>query len=149
MYEAADYDLWNSVKKKIATRESPLFHEREVWITSIGLNIGTEMNGKQQLYMRPVLVLRKLNRHQFIGVPLSTKQQESLYSVALGAVHFLVRDSACICTHMRTYSSKRLQRRIGRIAEKKWLEVIQKSAGLLTPPQVPFGNNAMIISPSQ
>lgn len=148
MYTDSDYNEWNECKQKITVRESPLFHEREVWITSIGLNIGTEINGKQQLFVRPVLVLRKLNRHQFIGVPLTTKPQNPIHSVGLAKVHFLARESVCICTHLRTFSSKRLQRRLGKIPESIWLEVVQKSAGLLTPPQVPYGNNAFIVAPS-
>lgn len=106
MYEDNDYNRWNDVKKKMTKRESPLFHEREVWITSIGL---------------------------------------ALHSVALSSVHFLAQESVCICTHVRTFSSKRLQRRLGKIPEKLWIDVLQKSAELLAPPQVPYGDNTRSI----
>ncbi|HHO56766.1 MAG TPA: type II toxin-antitoxin system PemK/MazF family toxin [Trueperaceae bacterium] len=67
-----DFDRWNIVKKGIDTTpidEIQLYKEREVWWCSLGLNIGYEQDGKGQSFLRPVLVLRKFNKHIFLGVP--------------------------------------------------------------------------------
>ncbi|MBU2219125.1 hypothetical protein KKG15_01365 [Patescibacteria group bacterium] len=38
-----DFDAWNIQKKKIHSRdEKILFHEREIWWCSLGVNIGFE-----------------------------------------------------------------------------------------------------------
>lgn len=47
--------------------------EGDVWWCSIGENVGIEINGKQQLFLRPVVVLRKLGRFGFMGIPLTSQ----------------------------------------------------------------------------
>jgi mRNA-degrading endonuclease toxin of MazEF toxin-antitoxin module len=132
MYTTEEYNQWNNLKKSFQEKKQlPLFQEREIWITSIGLNIGTEINGKQSLFVRPVLVLRKLNKYQFIGIPLTTKKQNGFATIAMNAVHFLSKESSCICTHIRTLSALRLQRRLGKIPEHLWKDVSKKSAEML------------------
>ena len=42
-----DFDTWNDFKKTLEKREKPvLFKEREIWWTSIGVNIANESCGK-------------------------------------------------------------------------------------------------------
>ena len=44
-----DFDKWNELKKKLHVRqERLLFHEREIWWCSLGVNIGFEENGKNE-----------------------------------------------------------------------------------------------------
>ena len=38
---------------------------------SIGKNIGYETLGKQELFLRPVLVYKKLSKSTFVGIPLT------------------------------------------------------------------------------
>ena len=46
---------------------------------SIGQNIGFEQYGKGELFLRPVLVLKKLSKHTFFGVPLTSKKKQGTY----------------------------------------------------------------------
>lgn len=42
-----DFDSWNEQKKQLEnTQKTVLFKEREIWWTSIGVNIGNESCGK-------------------------------------------------------------------------------------------------------
>ena len=42
-----DFDSWNELKKTLETQEKQiLFKEREIWWTSIGINVANESCGK-------------------------------------------------------------------------------------------------------
>ncbi len=74
-----DFDSWNELKKKIdAKNDLPdnFPKEGEVWMSSVGLNIGYEQNGSEDNFSRPVLIVKKFNNHMFWAVPLSTKQKD-------------------------------------------------------------------------
>jgi mRNA interferase MazF len=47
----------------------------EVWMCSLGNNLGREQNGGPRDFSRPVLVAKKFNNEIFWVVPLSTKQK--------------------------------------------------------------------------
>jgi mRNA interferase MazF len=54
-----DFDGWTVKKKEINAAFVPVYvHEREVWFCLLGVNVGSEQDGKHELYERPVLVLR-------------------------------------------------------------------------------------------
>ena len=78
--EGKEYDIWNGLKKKIQFENDELNlnyfpQEGEVWMSSLGKNIGHEQNGSGDNFSRPVLVIKKFNNHMFWCIPLSTKQK--------------------------------------------------------------------------
>ncbi len=76
-----DFDNWNLKKKSLEGRDKKfLFNESEVWWCSVGLNVSVESCGKGAEFQRPVLVLKKLSKNSFIGIPLST-QEKTWYMV--------------------------------------------------------------------
>jgi quercetin dioxygenase-like cupin family protein/mRNA-degrading endonuclease toxin of MazEF toxin-antitoxin module len=74
-----DFNKWNSLKQRIDQKEVIRFKQGEIYFMSIGQNIGHEAYGKNDLYLRPVLVYRKLSKQTFIGIPLSSKQKNGTY----------------------------------------------------------------------
>ena len=73
-----DFDRWNELKKQLADDASspPAFPKSgEVWMCTLGKNLGREQNGGSQDFSRPVLVIKKFNNEMFWVVPLSTKQK--------------------------------------------------------------------------
>lgn len=54
---------WTAKKVQIhfSQRGEIYFEEREVWWASLGENIGSEANGKNFHFERPVIVLRKFS----------------------------------------------------------------------------------------
>lgn len=50
--------------------------EGEIWWCALGENVGVEINGKSKTFARPVLILRKLGRYSFMGVPSTSKEHE-------------------------------------------------------------------------
>ena len=74
-----DFDKWNELKKNIDIQpdNKRLFpNTGEVWMCSLGKNIGFEQNGGGNNFSRPVLVVKKFNNQMFWVIPLSTKQKK-------------------------------------------------------------------------
>lgn len=74
-----EFDRWNDIKKRLEIRDvSPalLPRRREVWMCSMGENLGFEQSGSGDNFSRPFLVIKKFNNKMFWGVPLSSKQKD-------------------------------------------------------------------------
>lgn len=68
-----DFDGWNKKKQVINKRlEQPYYKEREVWWCSLGCNIGTEEDGKNDEFERPVIVFRSFGGSLIWVIPLTT-----------------------------------------------------------------------------
>lgn len=89
------------------------FHEREIWWCSIGLNIGDEEDGKNELFERPVLVLKKFNAKIAWVLPMSTKVKSGpyYYTLEYDGVHFTV-----LLSQLRLVSIKRFRRYVRKIS---------------------------------
>ncbi len=72
-----DFDGWIKIKKEIHFKGSiRTIKEGEIWWCKIGENVGKEICGKGKDFLRPVLIVRKLNKYSFIGIPLTSKEHE-------------------------------------------------------------------------
>jgi mRNA interferase MazF len=73
------FDRWNEQKKvRESSKEvSLVFHEREIWWCSIGVNIGDGEDGKNELFERPVPILKKFNRKIALVLPMSKRVKEN------------------------------------------------------------------------
>ena len=57
-----DFDNWNESKKLIQNHgENKLYHQRQIWWCSLGLNIGSEQDGTGIAFDRPVLIIKGLS----------------------------------------------------------------------------------------
>lgn len=54
------------------------FREKEIWWAAMGQNIGFKVNGKHQLFERPVLIIKKYSEDVCFILPLSTKIKSPL-----------------------------------------------------------------------
>jgi len=112
-----DFDGWNERQKTINERlisDDFFFLEGEIWWTSIGVNIGREIDGKNDYFERPILVLKKFTEDTFLGLPLSTKEKSA------GDFHIILykeKKKTIYLQQMRFLSSNRLLQLITRIDE--------------------------------
>lgn len=74
-----NYDEWNEVKKNTSKSTEKAVKVGKVYWVRLGLNIGSEVYGKGENYVRPVLVLKLIYKNSFIGVPLSTKTKDNSF----------------------------------------------------------------------
>lgn len=126
------FNEWNEYKKKLnSPKNFPDFHNREVWWCSIGVNIDCEEDGKNEHYERPVLILQKLAKNKFYGIPLSTQPQrfENYY------YKFIWRNKKAyaLLDQMRVFSTNRLQLKYGdsKIKINHYLNIKSKLAIIL------------------
>ena len=106
-----EFDRWNVRKKRLSKRSfrgnkvPSWFREGEIWWCSIGINIGNEIDGKGKKFCRPILILKKLNQKNFIGLPLTRSGKN------LPGYYKYKDDSYIILEQIRMISAKRLLRR--------------------------------------
>lgn len=116
---------WHKIKIKIQLseeRKDMYFYEKDVWWASLGVNIGHEEDGKNKKFGRPVLILKKFNRHLVLVIPLTSKIKIGkfyYYKFACSKSEFI---TAMIC-QVRLISSKRLFRKMGVINNNDYIEI--------------------------
>jgi len=73
---------WMTLKEELhGANKLRLFRDGEIWWCAVGKNIGVEINGKHEVFSRPVLVLKKLSRFGFMGIPLTSQPHEGSWYV--------------------------------------------------------------------
>ena len=107
------FDLWNSAKFNLELHgRQPKISQGQLWWSGIGKNIGSELNGKNERFSRPVLVYRKLSQNKFMAIPLTSKEHEGSWYVSF--MHAGKKQTAVV-GEARVLSTKRLYRMIGEI----------------------------------
>ena len=118
-----DFDGWNIKKKDINSNEHnpPMFKERDVWWTSVGINVGFEEDGKHEKFIRPVLVVKKFNRMLFLGIPMSTKLKDNQYYLPV-----TIKDKtvSVLMSQIRVFSALRMQDKLGELDKNDYKMVI-------------------------
>ncbi len=106
---------WTS--KKVIThfrhRGDLYFEEREIWWASLGENIGSETNGKNFHFERPVVVLKKFSSDMLLAVPTTTKLKNGSWFYRF---YFDSNERRAILSQIRTISRRRLIRKIGNMS---------------------------------
>lgn len=115
---------WIGIKISAANRRGrPTINERELWWCHIGENIGEETNGKSLAYSRPVLILKKLTRNSFVGLPTTTAQKFGSWYVP---IDLSGKKSNVMIHQVRIFDAKRLTTMLGRLDQKDFAEVKAK-----------------------
>ena len=128
MMEEKHFDEWNEMAKELhASIDIPQYHEREMWWLSIGENIGAEINGKGDYFLRPVLVVRKYGI-LFFGIPLSSQVHQGIWYEQFEHRN---RTQCVLLSQSSTYSANRLRRKIGRIPIGDFLQICNSLQKLL------------------
>lgn len=125
------FDRWIMLKKRLDAKvfnRDRFFHEREIWWSSIGINIGVEIDGKNEYFERPVLIVKKFNGHMLWVVPLTSKYREGPYFIK---VHHGKRESFACLAQLRVTSSKRLLWKVGSVEKSEFTVVCQCLVDLL------------------
>lgn len=114
--EEKRFNEWNEEKKVLHGKDGlRTVNEGEIWWCAVGENIGVEINGKGKNFVRPVLVLRKLSRFGFIGIPLTSQYHEGTWYAHF---RFKDRDEYAVFAQMRNISVKRLWRKMGEVDDR-------------------------------
>ena len=122
------FDEWNEVKKSLdSTKKVPIYHEREIWWVVIGENIGAEINGKGNDFLRPVLVIRKYGI-LFFGVPLSSQIHQGMWYDVFA---YKNKQQCVLLSQASTFSANGLRYKMGRIPTMEYIRICKSLAKLL------------------
>ncbi len=103
---------WIILKERLHNQrhKPPLVSERDIWWASIGENVGSEVNGKSELFSRPVIIFRKLAHGFYFVIPTTTQSQEGSWFVAF--THGGKQMVACL-HQARAIDYRRLSNKLG------------------------------------
>ena len=120
----SEYDKWNNIKKKLESLEKNInIKEGNIYLISIGKNIGNEVYGKGDIFLRPVLVLKKLGHNYFIGIPMTSKKKVGTYFF-----EFYYKDSFsyAMFNQIKTINSKRILKYHGKMKKDDFKKLKDK-----------------------
>ena len=104
---------WFSLKPDLESKiPQILVKERDIIWCHLGENIGCEESGKGDLFLRPVLVIRKFNADLFLVVPLTTKIKDNQYYVKYTIKN---KEYCAMISQITTVDRKRFRNKIYQI----------------------------------
>jgi mRNA interferase MazF len=132
-----DFSIWHCLKTGLQKHEkNPYFSEREVWLCSIGLNVGHEEDGKGNRFLRPVIVFKKFVPDAFWAIPLTSVEKIGPYYYRFS---LRGRIETAVLSQMRSLDSKRLLRKMGMMSEEDFFTMTRMFSGLLPKIEIPLG----------
>lgn len=123
-----NFDAWNELKKKTDAEQRRFYTVREMWWCRFGLNIGTEEDGKGELFLRPALILRGFGPDACLVAPLTTSPREHPFRIPIGVVS--EKEARVNVSQLRVIDTRRLIERIG-FLDKDTFSNIRKVARAL------------------
>lgn len=125
-----DYKIWHTTKTLINNHKPRVFfHISEIWLCSLGMNVGFEQDGKGPQFLRPILVLKKFNPMVFWAIPLTKTVKHGKYYYSFQFKEGII--STAILSQIRLVDSKRLIAKIGLINRKDFNQLKTKLKLLL------------------
>jgi mRNA interferase MazF len=118
------FDEWNDLKKQISKSEKNIYCKtRDIWWCSVGMNIGSEINGKNHNFDRPVIILKVYNSTMILVAPITSRQRVDKYHFRIilnGEVSYIA------LSQIRVISSKRLIRKIIKISTELFKDILYR-----------------------
>ena len=119
-----NFVAWTKLKIRIHVASKLIyFKEREIWWASLGCNIGHEEDGKNIMFERPVLILKKFSHHLLWSLPLTGQRKNGRYYYVC---HYGNKEYSIILTQLRLISSKRLRRKVRTLPKNEFIEIKEK-----------------------
>jgi len=126
------FNLWNDKKQNI-TQNKKIIHikERDILFINMGKNIGVEQDGKGEEFLRPIIVYKKFNNSQFIGIALTSQEKSGKYYFKFQ--YLKDKKSYAILSQIRVYDTKRVKYKSGVINKEDFNTLHEKFCEVVTP----------------
>jgi len=116
-----DFREWHGLKTDLQrTDRNILFHEREIWLCSVGMNLGHEEDGKSDLFLRPVVIFRRFYANACGSIALTSTLRMGSYYYQF---YFGGRISTAMLFQMRLFDQKRFIRKMGVMPSERFNEM--------------------------
>jgi len=110
------YDQWNKIKKDTENQSNRfIFKVREIYWVRVGQNIGYEVYGKGEEFLRPVLIIRKFSKESFLGIPLTSAYKDDMFHYQFSPINKNKQNYAML-SQIKLFSSKRIHDKMGKIS---------------------------------
>lgn len=126
---AKDFDSWNEEKKRVGAGKPRFYTVRELWWCHLGLNVGTEQDGKDAWYARPCVILRGLGPNTCLAVPLTTSAREHPLRVPIGLVDG--KEARANVSQMRVIDARRLKLKMGFLNKEAFAQIRKTARAML------------------
>lgn len=116
---------WTKLKIRIHAQEKEniIFpKKKEIWWASLGQNIGVEINGKNDNYERPILIIKVFNNESVLTVPISSTAKTSRYNINF--VNNEGKENSIITSQVKMISTKRLLRLVTEMRDSDFDRVL-------------------------
>ena len=94
----------------------------------MGTNVGSEEDGKGNLSLRPVLIYKKINKHTFIGMPLTRVLRDDKDHMPF---YFNYDLNSIIISQLKIFDSKRLLKKMDTISTYLFKKIMKKAIAYL------------------
>jgi mRNA interferase MazF len=133
LIEEKEFDKWNEIKKKIQqSNKIWTIKPREIYWVKIGKNIGYEMYGKDEEFLRPVLILKRFNKYSFLGIPLTSIEKNNDFYVKV-TPYKKDKKSFVIISQIRFFSTKRIKSKFSKISQQEFENILEKVSKIVMP----------------
>ncbi len=112
-----DFDRWISVKKKTEKRSRINAYKYSVFWCAFGENIGSEISGKGNDFLRPVVILKKFGDRCVLVAPLTSNISPNKNNILLKITGSEEIKNVLI-SQIRVIDGKRLYEYIGKVNEE-------------------------------
>ncbi len=95
--------------------------EKEIWLCSVGVNVGSEVYGKGADYTRPVLVINAEGSESFIGIPLTSNIKSRKYACIIKTDDGLLHTA--LIYQIRSFDKRRLTERKYTLSDEEYTKI--------------------------
>jgi mRNA interferase MazF len=113
---------WIKIKEKLHNKNAkpPLVSEGDLWWISFGENIGSEIDGKSEIFTRPGIIYKKLSHSFYFVIPTTTKEKTGSWFVEFS--HKTKKMFACL-HQARAVDYRRLFSKLGTIDDRDFKKI--------------------------
>lgn len=120
-----NYKKWMSIKATVHnTAVLRRFKEWELWWCAIGENVGVEINGKGDMFTRPVIVYHKFSKFGFMGIPPTSQDHTKEAPDWYVGFRFKDKDQFAALNQLGRISAFRLCRKMGELDDEDIRKII-------------------------
>jgi mRNA interferase MazF len=118
------FNFWNKTKIKINLKDNFIIPRNgEIRWANIGVNVGSEIDGKGEKLTRPVLIVKVISRNTSLVLPMSSKINKSKGVYVLDQNN---KVSSIYLNQVKVISNKRILDRVSKISDKKLFKIKQE-----------------------
>ena len=129
MAHIKEFLTWIKLKEEIDKESNrPSVRAREIRWCAIGHNIGSEIDGKGDLFARPVIILKMISTNTCLILPLTHSSKEGKYMLEFEFKKELIKARL---DQVRIVDIKRLRSKLGELPSEKFEMIRNKTKDFL------------------